>query len=588
MVFRKLLKREKGEETEVGLPEEQVLIEEANDEYVLLKAFMSKNPEVAFSYAINRIDELRVEVSSLDKEKKSLEELNTALQDDLEEAFRFKEQMEDMKTELMDKERELSEKSVEIDTLVRKSAKLGVDNEALQEKMKKKEKQIGSYLEQMEKLKHSSKVIHLEKKDKLSQNKIASLEEDLKTLRIQTEEQKDALSMQEEELNQYKQTAVARDEELNTLKANWWEANTQVKEVKRQLEEKVSIMASKEEMIKNLMLKSKRLTLEMDAVKKEVEEKKTILSDYEKRHAEAEKKEEEFTKQIEEKNKHIEELDEKVTEAIEKGPKLLEAQKRIEELAPLEGEVKQLRVSLEEQKDAISVATSDADLYKQMAASMDEELNSLKANWWEADKQVKSLKEEIELKASIIDMKDNNIKELTKKSRSMTAEFEMLKRQIAERNTMDSGTAATTPPQPTTPPATEAVQETPAPKIEEPPAPSKVEEPPETPQAPTAPPATEAVQETPAPRPMESPFAPAPEPTPKTEEPAATRVETPPADMPAPKVSPNNSKIKLLEIEKRSILKMMENPKIKGSPLEKNYQEKLNEIFRKIGELRQG
>jgi hypothetical protein len=87
---------------------------------------------------------------------------------------------------------------------------------------------------------------------------------------------------------------------------------------------------------------------------------------------------------------------------------------------------------------------------------------------------------------------------------------------------------------------------------------------------------------------MESPFAPAPEPTPKTEEPAATRVETPPADMPAPKVSPNNSKIKLLEIEKRSVLKMMESPKIKGSPLEKNYQEKLNEISRKIGELRQG
>jgi hypothetical protein len=250
--------------------------------------------------------------------------------------------------------------------------------------------------------------------------------------------------------------------------------------------------------------------------------------------------------------------------------------------------VKTLKIRLEEQKDALNVATSGADMYKQMAASMDEELNSLKANWWETDKQVKSLKEEIELKASIIDAKDATIKELIKKSGSMTAELEMLKRQIAERNTMDSGTAATTPPQPTTPPATEVVQETPAPKIEEPPAPSKVEEPPETPQAPAVPPATEAVQETPAPRPMESPFAPAPEPTPKTEEPAATRVETPPADMPAPKVSPNNSKIKLLEIEKRSILKMMENPKIKGSPLEKNYQEKLNEISRKIGELRQG
>ncbi len=87
MAFRRL-KRKKGEE-ELELVEEEILIEEADDEYVLLKAFMSKNPEVAFSYAINRIDELKVEVSSLSKEKDSLDRLNTTLQDDIEDAFRF-------------------------------------------------------------------------------------------------------------------------------------------------------------------------------------------------------------------------------------------------------------------------------------------------------------------------------------------------------------------------------------------------------------------------------------------------------------------------------------------------------------------
>ena len=86
MAFR-LLKREKDEE-DLELVEEEVMIEEADDEYILLKAFTSKNPEVAFSYAINRIDELKIDVKSLTIAKESLEKLNTSLQDDLEEAFR--------------------------------------------------------------------------------------------------------------------------------------------------------------------------------------------------------------------------------------------------------------------------------------------------------------------------------------------------------------------------------------------------------------------------------------------------------------------------------------------------------------------
>ena len=139
MAFR-VLRRGKEEEEDLELVEEEVMIEEADDEYILLKAFMSKNPEVAFSYAINRIDELKVDIKNLNSERDSLDKLNTSLQDDLEEAFRFKEQIEDMRVELIEKERNLSDRDVEIETLVRKSAKLGVERDELRGKMEKKEK----------------------------------------------------------------------------------------------------------------------------------------------------------------------------------------------------------------------------------------------------------------------------------------------------------------------------------------------------------------------------------------------------------------------------------------------------------------
>ncbi len=60
----------------------------------------------------------------------------------------------------------------------------------------------------------------------------------------------------------------------------------------------------------------------------------------------------------------------------------------------------------------------------------------------------------------------------------------------------------------------------------------------------------------------------------------------PAVEEPAPKASPNASKIKLLEIEKSSLLKMLGNPKIQGGPLEKKYIEKLDEINKKLNELR--
>jgi chromosome segregation ATPase len=529
MAFRRL-KRRKDEE-ELELVEEEVMIEEADDEYVLLKAFTSKNPEVAFSYAINRIDELKVDVSALTREKESLEQLNTALQDDIEDAFRFKEQIDDLKDELVEKERELSNKAVEIDTLVRKSAKLGVERDEFKDKIGKKEKQIQGYLAQMEKLKHSDRLIRLEKDNKMKESKLADLEEEAKTLRVQNEEMKDTLSVIDEELNQYKQMAIAQDEELNTLKANWWTANTQVKDVKRQLEEKEGMIASKEEVIKNLMVKSKKINLESDVTNKELEEKKNAISDLEKRIEEAEELKKRLIKENSEKDHKILYLEEKVTEALEEGPKLKEAERHLEELAPLEDEVKKLRISLEEQKDILNVATSEASQYKQMAASMDQELNSIKASWWETNKQIKSLKEEIEVKEGIIQAKDATLNELIEKSRGMTAELDMLKKQMADSAMMGGGTAAAA-----------------APTVE-------------------------------APTPASEP-TPAPEPASKVEEQAAPRAEEP-----APKVNPNASKIKLLEIEKRSLLKMLGNPKIQGGPLEKKYIEKLDEINKKLREL---
>ena len=104
----------------------------------------------------------------------------------------------------------------------------------------------------------------------------------------------------------------------------------------------------------------------------------------------------------------------------------------------------------------------------------------------------------------------------------------------------------------------------------------------------------------------EQPAAPAPEPAPAVEQPAPAEpepqptpvVEEPaPAPEPAPKppeeskaapaASPDASKIRLLEIEKRSIVKTLANPKVQGSALEEKYAVKLDEINKKLNELRQ-
>jgi hypothetical protein len=182
-----------------------------------------------------------------------------------------------------------------------------------------------------------------------------------------------------------------------------------------------------------------------------------------------------------------------------------------------------------------------------MAASMDEELNSIKMSWWETNKQTKGLKEEIEIKDGIIAAKDATLKELIEKSRGMAAELDMLKKSIAESAMMGGGTTtATTTTEPTPPPeaAPPATEPTPAAAVEEPAAPTKEEA------------TTPTIEET----------------TPKDEE--------------SPKVSPNASKIRLLEIEKRGLLKMLGNPKIQGGPLEKKYIENLDEINKKLKELR--
>ncbi|MEE8403200.1 MAG: hypothetical protein V3R93_05560, partial [Candidatus Hydrothermarchaeaceae archaeon] len=85
-----------------------------------------------------------------------------------------------------------------------------------------------------------------------------------------------------------------------------------------------------------------------------------------------------------------------------------------------------------------------------------------------------------------------------------------------------------------------------------------------------------------------------------TEDMMAEEAQTPPAtekaiepptfkpETPAPKVSPNDSKIKLLEIKRRSILKMLDRSGVKDSSLGKKYQATLDELSLEIKELRQG
>jgi len=544
---RKLLKKRDSEgavSSSEYVEEEEVLIEEADDEYVLLKVFSRENPQVGFSYAINRIDELKVAVGSLTKEKNALEEMNMALKEDLEQSFQFKDQIEALKDQLISREKELSGKSVELDTLVRKSARIAVERDALTDKLGRKDKQIKGYLDQLEEVKHDPRVIQLEKEKRISEDKVASLEDETRRIRVKLEEQKTSLSVRRGELEQYKQAAASMEAELRTQKASQWEASTKLKEVMRQLEEKEAILSSKEETIEELMVKSRKATLDVDALKKEIDEKTALLADHERRSAEFENKKDGLVKQMEKRDLKIKELEAKVTDALEKGPKLVEAEKRLEELLPLEDDVRKLRIQIEEQKDALNVATSEADQYKQMAASMDAELSSLKANWWETNKQTKSLKEEIEVKDGIIAAKDNTIKELLAKSRSAAEGLDMLKRQMGSGAVTGGESAASAPPQPSkAPPTTEEAQGAPAPKVEEPPAPTR-------------------------------------------EEPVAT--EKPAAEKPASKVSPNESKIKLLEIERRSILKMLERPGMKDTSLGKKYQRKLVEISLKIEELRQG
>ncbi|MEE8401111.1 MAG: hypothetical protein V3R86_03045 [Candidatus Hydrothermarchaeaceae archaeon] len=607
-------KQSAGDDTVDDTLLEATYIEEADDEYVLLKVFSKENPDVGFSYAINRIDELKVSVTELKRERNDLEKLSSTLQDDLEGALRFKDQIEDMKDGLLDKERELSDKSVEVDSLVRKSARLSVENEGLTAKVTKKDQQIRNYLKQIEVLRQDSRVIQLEKKSKLDENKLTSIEEDAKRLRIQNEENTGTLQIQHEELEQLRLMTASQEAELTTLKANWWEANQKVKNVNSTVAEKDSIISTKEETIRDLLVKSKKLALEMDVTNKNLGEKNRIIEDY-KRSTEVLKEKEEALFELRQEHDRLKvELEEKSNRASISDSQLNELNEQLKTLMPLEGEVRDLRVTAEKQKDALNIATSEADQYKQMAASMDSELNSLKGNWWEVSKQVKVLKGEVELKDGIITAKDGTINGLTERLKGMTSELDSLKKQIAESAIM--GTAVTV-----TPPSQEAAQPAEEPPVASSPVPEEAIEKPVQPVV-EAPPAEEPKEDTSAPKvssndsklklleikkkaqdalrrgvggpePSQETAKPpehkeehsvASSPFPSTEEarvePTPPVVEAPPAEEPkedtsAPKVSPSGSKLKLLEIKRKGILKMLERPGVKDSPLGDKYQRQL-------------
>ncbi len=277
---RRLLKKRESEEADTHdeyIEEDDISIEgandisieEADDEYVLLKAFVQENPEVGFSYAINRIDELKVAAASLIKEKDATERVNTSLKEDLEKTFQFKSQLEDLKEELMIRERDISEKSIEIETLVRKTAKLSVETDALKNKIEKKDQQIKNYLNQMEELRQDSKIVDLEK--------------DIRGLRAVLEEKEDALTLRNTELEDLKRLTALNEEELSDLKSKWRQADEQARKLTAELQEKKGVVASRDSLVRGFSKKIKDLASRVDKMKAELEDRDKKIEDFDNR-----------------------------------------------------------------------------------------------------------------------------------------------------------------------------------------------------------------------------------------------------------------------------------------------------------------
>jgi chromosome segregation ATPase len=92
-----------------------------------------------------------------------------------------------------------------------------------------------------------------------------------------------------------------------------------------------------------------------------------------------------------------------------------------------------LTEELERYKNEATLRAAEADEYKQMAASQDAELSSLKNMWWQLNQQVKDLKRRLEEKDGILATKDATISELTEKSTALAAEINRLRREVGER-----------------------------------------------------------------------------------------------------------------------------------------------------------
>jgi len=421
--------------------EEQMGIEEAEGEFVLLKIFERENPDIGFSYAATKIEELKKLINSLKVEVDSLNQTNSKLRMDLERVLPLKGAVEDLKKDLEEKDNDIFAKDLDVKKLNKTIDRLQGELEELRNDLKEKEQQLEKGQERIKQLEDTTK--------------LEELEAEVSRLKVITEEQKDVVVIKSTQLEEYKQVAMSQEGELSSLKATWWQQGKDLKKIKAELEEKSGILTSKETLIEELTKRSNSLGDAMEAMKGELVEKERKLTGIEEQMADVDGQRKKTEGQLLEKETALGRItgdlgaaqarvDDLKRQLDERDSQLYEAKIKVRDLedvdkvGQMEAELSRLNASIAEQKDIMELKTSEADTMKQAAMAQEDELSTLKATWWGLDKQIKKMKPEIEEKTQLLKAKDALVEELKKKTASLNDMLESTKKELDSKGGMAS------------------------------------------------------------------------------------------------------------------------------------------------------
>ncbi|MEE8167670.1 MAG: hypothetical protein V3T58_02215 [Candidatus Hydrothermarchaeales archaeon] len=426
-------------EEDYGLPpgfEDDVGIEESEGEYVLLKIFERESPDIGFSYAANKIEELKKDISALKAEADSLSGVNATLRVDLERLLPLKGALDELRKDIEEKDDVIFAKNLDIKKVNKALDRMQVEVSELRRELKDRERLLergNKRLKQME-----------------DTTRLDELEAELSELRVTVTEQKDTLAIKSSQAEEFKQMAAAQDEELNTIKATWWQQGKELKKMKIELEEKTGILSSKEGLIEELTKKTTSLNEVLESMRQDVADREKRLSTFGDHISDAENQQKRLEKELREKEEVIGKItnnlgraesrvDDLRSQLEERDLQLQGTTKRVRELEDtdrfedLEAELSKLKVTVEGQKDTLSLKTSEVEDLKQAAAAQEDELSTIKATWWQQGKESKKMKIELEEKTSILSSKEALVEELKKKSASLSELLESMKRDVTNK-----------------------------------------------------------------------------------------------------------------------------------------------------------